>query len=107
MTGKIDFKKLKHRTFTGKDGIEYIAFPIKGNHFFEGKTGLYMDISTFTHQDKELIKQNIPKEVYNKMSEEERRALPILGELKQWGGTEQTTTPAPVVTDTDPDDLPF
>jgi hypothetical protein len=41
-----------------------------------------------------IIKQRFSKDIYNSMTEEQRRAVPIVGSLKAVGGTVSTPTEA-------------
>jgi hypothetical protein len=60
-------------------------------------------------KDTHLVKQGFPKEVFDTFSDEEKKALPILGNLVVWDYSE----PAPVNVEVDEtqenetNDLPF
>ena len=62
------------------------------------------------YDDTHLVKQSLSKEVYQAMTEDERKAQPILGSLKpietQQRQMEVTTT-SEVAADSDFDDVPF
>lgn len=85
---KINLAKLPKVMKTKIQGGETcIVIPIKENSIFEGKNGLY--ISLLAYETKEIrfgethfLKLNIEKNIYNKMTEEERRNQQILGSLK-------------------------
>ena len=49
---KINLRKLTDfRTFTGKDGAEYAAFPIKANAIYMTEKGASMDVTLITNRD--------------------------------------------------------
>jgi len=108
---------------TGKSGRpkKCLVIPIDDNHLYEGEKGIYADFIAWEMREKKengathLVKQSFPKEVREAMSEEEKRALPIFGDLRDamtekremesYSMPEQApvyaTAPEPV------DDLPF
>lgn len=110
-------------TLTGKDGKQKkcLVIPIEENHLYEGEKGIYADFIAWEMRERKengathLVKQSFPKEVREAMSEEEKRALPIFGDLRDamtekremesYSMPEQApvyaTAPEPV------DDLPF
>jgi hypothetical protein len=116
---KINLRQLKStiRTMKGASGeIECLIIPINQNHLVKGDKGVYLDMQAYELKEKKadrkdthLIKQSLPKEVFDTMTDEEKKSTPILGNLVVWGYTE----PAPVnveIEETQPgtaDDLPF
>jgi hypothetical protein len=49
---KLNLRKLNgFRTFTGKDGIEYAAFPIKANAIYMTEKSASMDVTLLTNRD--------------------------------------------------------
>lgn len=82
----------------GKEGpVECIIIPIDANHLFKGKSGIYLDMTAFELKEikdnqTHLIKQSLPKEVYKAQTEEEKRAMPILGNVS----TFEASTSEPV-----------
>ena len=49
---KINLRKLTDfRTFTGKDGVEYAAFPIKANAIYMTEKTASMDVTLMTNRD--------------------------------------------------------
>lgn len=116
--GKINLGQLKNvvKEMKGKNGnVKAIILPIAENHLFEGKDGnIYLDIVAFElqnpqHNDTHLIKQSLPKDVREKMSEEEKKSMPILGNLNTniGGGSSAPVPSATVVSIDDDEDLPF
>lgn len=96
---KLNLRQLTHieRDITGKDGnkVKCLIIPIKENKLFEGEKGVYLDITAIEiknkvgdSKDTHLLKQNLSKEVYDAMPEEQRNAMPILGNAIQWGRRE-------------------
>ena len=75
---------------TGKSGRpkKCLVIPIDDNHLYEGEKGIYADFIAWEMREKKengathLIKQSLPKEARDGMSEEEKRALPIFGDLR-------------------------
>lgn len=118
---KLNLRQLKHvhKTMKGINGdVEVLIIPIKENNLFNGEKGIYLDVtaieikdrSKFSAEQKDthLLKQNFSKEVYEAMIDEEKRALPILGNAIAWGSREaepQNSNFAPI--NEDEDDLPF
>jgi hypothetical protein len=108
---KLNLQQLKHvsREMKGKDGkmIKVIILPVEENQLFEGEKGTYLDITAIQiknkvgdSKDTHLLKQSFSKEVYDKMSDEEKKAYPILGNAILWGKSE----PNPVASEQFPDD---
>jgi DNA-binding cell septation regulator SpoVG len=116
---KINLRQLKSavRTMKSASGdIECLIIPIDQNHLVKGEKGLYLDMQAYELKEKKadrkdthLIKQGFTKEVFDAMTDEEKKTTPILGNLIVWGYQE----PAPVnveIADTqqgEGDDLPF
>lgn len=115
---KLNLAGLKHavRIEKGQSGEqECIIIPIAQNNLFKGEKGLYLDLTAIEIKDRSkfaadqkdthLVKQSMPKDVYEKMTEEEKKAMPILGNAILWSGS--SNEPA-LAQPTDPnDDLPF
>ena len=122
---KLNLKQLKHieREMKGKDGnkIRVLIFPVAENNFYEGDKGTYLDMTAIEIKNKKgdskdthLVKQNLPKEVYSNMTDEEKKSTSILGNAIVWERRE----PEPNTSDSfsgsevdkyeeDIDDLPF
>ena len=118
--GKLNLAQLKHvvQKKKSKSGeIECLVIPIDSNHLFKGKDGnVYLDIVAFEikepkFDDTHVIKQSLPKEVREKMSEEEKHAMPIFGGLNTNLGSGSSQTPNNAAPDgatlDEDDDLPF
>lgn len=117
---KVDLSKLKSVIQKKKDKsgqeVECLVIPIPNNHLYKGEKGIYLDLQAIelknrkeNSKDTHLIKQALPKDVYNGMSDEEKQAQPILGNAIYWGKTgvsESAQVHEAQVIDED-DDLPF
>lgn len=74
----------------GKSGpVECLIIPLEVNHLFKGKSGVYLDLTAFELKEKKenkthLIKQTLPKEIFKAMTDEQKRATPILGDVSTW-----------------------
>lgn len=106
---------------TGEDGKQKkcLVIPIAENHLYEGEKGIYADFIAWEMKEKKengtthLLKQSLPKEVRSAMTDEQKKSLPIFGDMKDvqtetkeleaYSVPNQTeyATSAPV------DDLPF
>jgi hypothetical protein len=100
----------------GKNGmVECVVLPIEQNHFVKGEKGVYVNYIGFElttkregSKDTHLFKQSLPKEIREKMTEEELKAMPILGNHSVW--SENFTPDSVSSTETlnqETDDLPF
>lgn len=113
--GKIDLKKFKNSALIDLKGKtetkRCICIPIEDNNLFVGEKGVYLDfILREISKDKRqygnthIICQNIPKEKFEKMTEEEKKAQPILGQIKEYQAAQMQPT-AEVTPENE--DLPF
>lgn len=115
---KLNLAGLKHSRMNmkGKSGmIDCLIIPIDANKLFKGEKGLYLDLIHIEIKDRSkqapdqkdthLIKQSFAKEVYEAMSEEERKSYPILGNSILWAQNQNE----PALSDPidEADDLPF
>jgi hypothetical protein len=97
--------------------IEVLIIPVVANNLVKGEKGIYLDLMGFEIKDKKadrkdthLVKQSMPKEVYEAMSEQDRKDSPILGNMIVWGFQEPSPNEFPVGDNSfDPqeNDLPF
>lgn len=92
---KVNLAALKHtvQTMKGASGadIEVLIIPIGANHLFRGEKGLYLDLTAFElkevkDKNTHLLKQSLPKEVYTAQSDEDKKAMPIFGNVLTWDG---------------------
>lgn len=92
---KLNLAALKHtvQTMKGASGadLEVLVIPIAANHLFRGEKGLYLDLTAFELKEPKdrnthLVKQSLPKEVYTTQTEEDKKAMPIFGNVLTWEG---------------------
>jgi hypothetical protein len=86
---KVNLSNLKSVTQfqKGKNGpIECLIIPIDENYLYRGQSGLYLDLTAFEirnpkegMKDTHILKQSLPKEVYETLTDEEKKAMPIMG----------------------------
>lgn len=83
----------------GKSGkVRCLVIPIEMANLFDGEKGVYMDSTAIPitnpksdSKDTHLVKQSFSKEKFNAMSEDDRKAIPIMGNAIVWG---ETSAPA-------------
>lgn len=105
------------KEFKGKKGkVKCVVVPIKENNLYQGEKGVYLDLSgialkdpKYPKQQTHLIKQNLPKEIYEKLSDEEKKAIPIIGNGLMFAHREpdQKVSQEVDLTGDETDDLPF
>lgn len=99
----------------GKSGdIMCLVIPIEANNLYQGEKGTYLDLVGFKIKDKKndskdthLIKQSLPKEVFEKMTDEEKRSMPILGNAIVWDYQNKNNEVHTAEVIKEEDDLPF
>lgn len=74
------------KTITSKKTNEkYVCIPLSDNYIFEGRKGLYLDLTAYSYDGKfgesHFLKNRIPKNVYEKMSDEDKRNTKIVGSM--------------------------
>jgi hypothetical protein len=119
MTIKIDLLKLvgKEMTVQGKSGpVTGIFIPYDANYVYVGEKGRYLKLTAVElkepkYEDTHFVKLELDKSVRDAMTEEQRKAIPIVGGAKYWGKSGVTATasaPAQeVFTSEETKDLPF
>lgn len=113
---KLNLAGLKHvvRKEKRKDGseVECLIIPIDANYLYRGEKGLYADITAIEpktapkegYLDSHFLKLSLPKEVYEKLTDDERKATPIIGNMRPWVSN---SNEPPIVVQNEEDDLPF
>lgn len=115
---KINLGALKNATILkmGKNkDVDCIIIPIAPNHLYKTEKGaVYLDLIGFEinspkadSKDTHLVKQSLPKDVLAKMSDEEKKAYPILGNHINWDGSNATSVEVSAATAATEDDLPW
>ncbi len=116
---KTDLLKLKGSFLTNLKGKtatkQCLVIPVEDAALFVGKNGVYLNPTAIEmrearYGDTHCVKQSLDKDRYDALSEEERKALPILGGMRQLETKQQTmevktTMDASAIADED--DLPF
>jgi hypothetical protein len=69
--------------------VECLIIPLESNYLFKGEKGVYLDLTAFELKEKKenkthLIKQTIPKDIFKAMTDEQKKATPILGDVSIW-----------------------
>lgn len=115
---KIDLLKLKNSFVTNLKGKtetkRCLVIPIDDTQLFLGEKGIYLNLTGVEMQkarydETHFVKQKLQKEVYQAMTEEERKQQPILGSMRPIASVQKqmevkTTTDT---TQVELDDLPF
>lgn len=88
-----------------------LCIPIDDSGLFLGKQGCYLNMTAIEMQnpqfsDTHCIKVSYDKEVYEKMTEEEKKAQPIIGGLHQLERKQEQMAVSGYMTPED-EDLPF
>ncbi|MGL5257829.1 MAG: hypothetical protein ACRC76_12435 [Proteocatella sp.] len=120
---KINLSQLKHsrQMLNGKSGkVDCLIIPINENHLYAGDKGVYLDLSGLEIKDRSklkpeqknthLVKQSYPTDYYSSLSEEEKKSIPILGNVVDWSKLriEQEPQQSEDLSGVDvEDDLPF
>lgn len=112
----LKFKGAGVISLKGKSGVSKrcLVIPVDDNGLFEGENGVYCNLVAFeanlsdgkTH----LVKPSIKKEVLENMTEEQRNAIPVLGDIKPFGTVSpEVSNPEGFLVDSNEgsDDLPF
>lgn len=101
ITLKINLRQLTHSLMTTPKGAKVIVIPIAENSLFEGEKGLYLDLVGFeiknpeAGKDTHIIKQSFSKEKLAAMTDEAKKALPIIGNARVSSGQAQHGEPEP------------
>lgn len=116
---RIDLLKLANafmKNLTGKSATKRcLIIPVDDNDcMFLGEKGCYLNITAFEvnnpqYDDTHILKGSLPKKVREQMTEEQRNALPILGNMQPIKPTQmQVTGSISMDAQEEPlDDLPF
>jgi hypothetical protein len=119
ISGKINLMNLvaTRKILTGQNGpTECLVIPIEKNKLFVGDKGVYLDLIAFEidpekrntdSRDSHLLKQSFSKEIREKMSENELKSFPILGNLQVWGEKTEAEAVSDMTVQDEKSDLPF
>ena len=100
---KTDLLKLQGATrmdINGKNGpVKCLVIPIELANLYDGEKGVYLDQTAIPltnpregSKDTHLVKQSFGKEKFAAMSEDEKKAIPIMGNAIVWGESGSTGT---------------
>lgn len=68
-----------------KNNEKFVCIPLSDNYIFEGKKGLYLDLTAYSYDgrfgESHFLKNRIPKDIYEKMSDEDKKNTPIIGSM--------------------------
>lgn len=120
---KINLRKLKSEVITTKKGTKCIIIPIQENMLFENDKSIYLELTAWELSEQKeikensgffnthLVKQKLEKEVYQNLSAEAKKNIPIIGNVTEYRGGGSNNTPVESETvqpqDIDDDDIPF
>lgn len=111
---KVDLLKLKGAKVVKVKDQRCILIPTELNkEIFVGEKGAYLNITSLelrqesTYGDTHFLKGNLPRAAYDAMTEEERRNLPIIGNMRPLGDAQQNAQTAAEEVEVEDDDLPF
>jgi hypothetical protein len=99
---KLDLLKLEGafvRDLQGKTATKRcIIIPVEDNDIFVGRKGCYLDLTAIEmanpqYGETHLVKRDIPKAKRDVMTDDQRRAIPIVGGLKPIQPREQQQSP--------------
>lgn len=99
---KINLRQLKHveREMKGQGDkmIKCLIIPLEENMIYQGEKGAYLNLTAIEIKDRSkfsadqkdthLIKQDVPREKYDAMTDEQKKAMPIIGNAILWGRQE-------------------
>lgn len=108
----LKFKSCGVMSLTGKTGTKRcIVIPIEDNHLVEGEKGVYANFvgwetDKLTDNRTHMVKQSFNKDVFEKMTDDDKKNQPIFGDIRPMGAkaTGEETYSAPAKED---ESLPF
>lgn len=116
----VNLTQLKHvvKDLKGESGtVKCLIIPIKENDLFVGEKNISLSLNAFQLKEPRvdsrtthLVKQQLSKELFALLSDDEKRAMPIIGDAVYWGTKESEPVPSSTISAddiTDEDDLPF
>lgn len=117
---RVDLLKLKNAGLayvTGKSGAkkQCLILPIEDTRLFLGSKGCYLDINAWENRDGQpsqygdthSLKQALPKATLDLMSEEERKAMPYIGNMRPKEGQQAQPMQVTATVGGEFDELPF
>jgi len=85
---------------TGKAGpVQCLVIPVEMSGLFKGENAVYMDSTAIPlatlkegKKDTHIIKQAVAKDKFAAMTDEEKKAIPIMGNAIVWGESTGTSS---------------
>ena len=112
---KIDLLKLKHAGITNlinkkKEKIKCLVIKLDNEDLYIGEKGIYLNLTWYEVEESKfnqthILKINYDKDFFDKMSEEEKKNTPIIGNIKEIKKKEIETTLKDIINVEE--DLPF
>lgn len=113
---KLDLSKLKNTgacKLVGRTGEKVcVVIPVEDNNIFlSEKGGMYLDLTATAMKEERygqthFIRKSIPSDVYKEMSDDDKKAVPIIGSLSPIKAKSADVSQTGQVADGS-DDLPF
>lgn len=119
---KADLLKVKGAFLTNIKGKtatkQCVCIPVEGSGLYAGAKGVYLNLTAVElrepkYEESHLVKQTIGSDEYRAMSEEERRAIPVLGGMRELTQQDrasvlkEASAQSVAQVDGEADDLPF
>jgi hypothetical protein len=88
-------KKMKNKK---GEMIDVVIIPIAMNNLFMSDKGVYLEQQGFELKERKadakethLLKQSLPKAIYNTLTDEQKKDMPLLGNAILWNGAPAST----------------
>ncbi len=119
LSGSIALTKLESAIITTKKGNKALLIPIDSNYLTEKDGAIYLTVGVVVREQQDqfgqngFISQNLPSDKYKELGKEKANEikLPILGNIKDWGGNGNDSAGATHIAEPinpeESDDLPF
>ena len=116
---KVNLLKIKGGALVNLKGKtatkECIVIPVEDAGLFKGEKGVYLDLVAWEHRDQKYedthyLKLSVKKEVWDALTDEQKRAFDICGGMKpklQQSNAVQAASTMEVQSDGSGEDLPF
>lgn len=117
---KVNLKTLKDTGLVNVKGRKCVLIPVDGNgEIYVGEKGIYLNLTAIEMKqasqfgDTHFLKGNLDKDAFAKLTEEERKALPIVGNMRPIERRQAEQPAEPIAdgditpADDDEEDLPF
>lgn len=120
ITGNLNLSKLQSAVMKikGKTGnmVDCVVIPIDANNLYRHKSGVFFNFIAFemnntqpNSKNTHIVKQSLPKSVFDKFTEEQKKAQPIIGNLTVSGLSQQNSNSGfvPEQSEDSEEELPF